>query len=107
MIKLLDDAGTSDAGIPYSLQSGLAANDRGGSMCLYVTGLSSGELSIQGVVLANDEDASSLPSGLDWEECDGGSITADGCYLVAVRPTHIRAVLDASAPASGVYVRLS
>jgi len=100
VIQLLNNAGASTTGKPVRLERNFMP------LCIYVTGLSAGTVAIQGIVLGETEDPNSPPAGISWENCTGGTISADGCYEMRVRPTYIRAVTDASAPVSGVYVRV-
>jgi hypothetical protein len=99
MIELFSNGGANDVSPVFRVQN--ASNGNGGTGCIYVRGLATGSVELYGTIIRDNETIADAPLVII------GTILSDGMEIMSTKPTHIRAILSADAPANGVIVRVT
>ena len=100
--KLLDDVDGVATGSAVALD--VEPNEDGGKRCLWVRGLATASLAIEGQIVAIGDPV--VPG--NWVECEGArAITVDGCYSFDVSPTHVRAITTGGGEVASISVWLA
>ena len=101
MIELFSNGGATQVSNIFKISD--ATNGFGGVSCVYVNGLDTGSVTIEGALMGNDI----VPSDSDFVELSGGTINKNILEIMVAKPTHIRARISADAPVNGVIIRIN